>query len=103
MDPQVFVLDDDRAVREGIERLIRSAGFTVIGLEFPEDLLRRLPVRSPACLVLDVRFPGANGLELQREIAEHDPSLPIVFVTGHGDIPMSVRAIKAGAVEFLGR
>ena len=101
VDSLVFVLDDDQSVREALERLLRSAGYTVVPLRTAEELLERLPLSEPACLVLDVGLPGTSGLELQQQLARRDPGLAIVFITGQGDISMSVRAIKAGAVEFL--
>lgn len=97
----VFVVDDDGGVRAAIESLLRSVGFVVRSFGSAREFLARPPSDALACLVLDIRLPGASGLDLQRELAELDPSLPIVFISGHGDIPMSVRAIKAGAVEFL--
>ncbi len=99
----VFVVDDDLSVREALSSLIRSAGLGALtfasAAEFAERC--RQPLPSPACAVLDVRMPGMTGLELQQAMAAWDRAPPIVFITGHGDIPMTVRAIKAGAVEFL--
>jgi len=100
-EPLVFVLDDDRGVREALDRLLRSAGYSVVSLSSAEDLFQRLPVSAPACLVLDVAVNGSNGFELQRQLSERDSILPIVFIAAQGDISMSVRAIKAGAVAFL--
>jgi FixJ family two-component response regulator len=97
----VLVLDDDASVRSAIANLLRSVGRVVLTFASVAEFLSAPPRDEPACLVLDVRLPGTNGLELQRELAKRDPALQIVFITGHGDIPMSVRAIKAGAVEFL--
>jgi RNA polymerase sigma factor (sigma-70 family) len=97
----VYVLDDDASVRGAIESLLRSVDTEVRSFASPREFLDRPPCDATACLVLDVRLPGTNGLDLQRELAEREPGLPIVFITGHGDIRMSVRAIKAGAVEFL--
>jgi RNA polymerase sigma factor (sigma-70 family) len=99
----VFVVDDDLSVREALSSLIRSVGLRVETYPSAAEFLQRLrlPIDGPACLVLDVRMPGMSGLELQRELNRAAPPLPIVFITGHGDIPMTVRAIKAGAVEFL--
>lgn len=102
-DALVYVVDDDLSVREALSSLIRSVGLRVQTFASPLEFLRR-DARSdgvPACLVLDVRMPGMSGLELQRELAQADRAFPIVFITGHGDIPMTVRAMKAGAVEFL--
>lgn len=99
----VFVVDDDLSVREALSSLIRSVGLHVetyaSAAEFLERL--RLPIAVPACVVLDVRMPDMSGLELQRELGAAQGQLPIIFITGHGDIPMTVRAMKAGAVEFL--
>lgn len=99
----VFVVDDDESVREALSSLIRSVGLQVetfaSAVEWL-DLVRELP-KMPACLVLDVRMPGINGLELQQQLVQRGARIPIVFITGHGDIPMTVRAMKAGAVEFL--
>jgi FixJ family two-component response regulator len=100
-DPVIFVVDDDRSVRESLRRLLTSVGLTVEVFPSAQAFLGTPRPDSPACLVLDVRLPGLSGLDLQRELSRTDVSLPIVFLTGHGDIPMSVRAIKAGAVEFL--
>ena len=99
--PMVFVVDDDDAVRASLERLIRSAGFTVKTFASANQFLENERPDAPGCLVLDVKLPGIGGLDLQRRLAETDIGIPIVFITGHGDIPMSVRAIKAGAIEFL--
>lgn len=99
--PIVFVVDDDDAVRASLERLIRSAGFTVKTFASANQFLENERPDVPGCLVLDVKLPGIGGLDLQRRLAENDIAIPIVFITGHGDIPMSVRAIKAGAIEFL--
>jgi FixJ family two-component response regulator len=99
----VFVVDDDLSVREALSSLIRSAGLGVetfaSAAQFAERCRR--PIAAPACAVLDVRMPGMTGLDLQQAMATWDRAPPIVFITGHGDIPMTVRAIKAGAVEFL--
>ena len=99
--PIVFVVDDDDAVRASLERLIRSAGFSVKTFASANQFLESEKPNVPGCLVLDVKLPGLGGLDLQRRLAESEVAIPIVFITGHGDIPMSVRAIKAGAVEFL--
>lgn len=100
-DPIVFVVDDDASVREAIRSLIMSVGLRVEAFETAQDFLRSKRLDVPGCVVLDVRLPGLSGLDLQRELATHAVKLPIIFITGHGDIPMSVRAMKAGAVEFL--
>ncbi len=99
--PVVFVLDDDPSVRRAIGGLLASVGLSVKVYESAGDFFARAPIDAPACLVLDVRLPEADGLDLQQQLAESEPELPIVFISGHGDIPMSVRAMKAGAVEFL--
>jgi FixJ family two-component response regulator len=99
--PIVFVVDDDASVREAVESLLRSVGLAVRCFGSASEFLEEAPLAALACLVLDVRLPGTNGLDLQRELSERHPDLPIVFISGHGDIRMSVRAIKAGAVEFL--
>jgi FixJ family two-component response regulator len=99
--PLVFVVDDDASVCAALESLLRSAGFTVATFSTPAAFLARRRNDALACLVLDVNLPGTNGLELQHVLREREPALPIIFITGHGDIPMSVRAMKAGAVEFL--
>lgn len=99
--PTVIVIDDDPGIREGLERLLRSAGFRVnLHGSVDEFLDARMP-EGPTCLVLDVRLPGQTGLEFQRELAIAKRRLPIIFITGHGDIPMSVQAMKGGAIEFL--
>jgi FixJ family two-component response regulator len=100
-EPIVFVVDDDPSMRTSTERLVRSAGFKVKTFGSGADFLASPRPEGPACLVLDVRLPGQSGLDLQRELTESGVQIPIIFMTGHGDIPMSVRAMKAGAVEFL--
>jgi FixJ family two-component response regulator len=97
----VFVVDDDVSVREALEGLVRSAGFKVETFASAQDFLACRRVDAPSCLVLDVRLPGLSGLDLQKRIAEANTEIPIVFITGHSDVPTSVRAMKAGAVEFL--
>jgi FixJ family two-component response regulator len=99
--PHVFVVDDDPSVRKALGRLLRSAGFQTDTFDSAQEFLRHPRYQAPACLVLDVQMPGLDGLELQRSLAEANVALPIVFITGHGDIPMSVRAMKVGAVDFL--
>jgi FixJ family two-component response regulator len=101
MDALVFVVDDDVSIREALTGLIQSAGLRVESYSSAEEFLRQNRPEVPACLVLDIRLPEMSGLELQRELAAAGNPIPIIFITGHGDIPMSVRAIKAGAVEFL--
>lgn len=100
-DSLVFVVDDDASMREALSSLIRAVGLRVETFSSAMDFLRHKRPDLPACLVLDVRLPGLSGLELQRELTTADNHIPIIFITGHGDIPMSVRAMKAGAVEFL--
>ncbi|HEX4152248.1 MAG TPA: response regulator transcription factor [Steroidobacteraceae bacterium] len=99
--PVVFVVDDDESMRTALRRLLTSAGLPVEVFPTARAFLDSPRPDAPACLVLDVRLPDLNGLELQRHLTQAGKSLPIVFLTGHGDIPMSVRAMKAGAVEFL--
>jgi len=101
IDTSVYVVDDDASVREAVESLIRSAGFRVRTFATAHEFLASPRAEVPSCLVLDVHLPGLNGLDLQRELARADIQIPIIFLTGHGDIPTSVRAIKAGALEFL--
>ena len=97
----VFVVDDDRSVREGLVDLLGSVGMQVKAFATAQEFLQYRRPNLPACLVLDVRLPGTSGLDLQRELARSGDHVPIVFITGHGDVPMSVRAMKDGAVEFL--
>jgi len=97
----VFVVDDDAAMRRSLEDLIRSVGLEVEGFPSAQEFLRRKRPDVPGCLVLDVRMPGLSGLDLQKRMLEAAMEIPIIFITGHGDIPMSVKAMKAGAVEFL--
>jgi FixJ family two-component response regulator len=97
----VFVVDDDASMREALRNLLRSVGLEVETFGTAQEFLSRHRSDAPGCLILDVRLPGLSGLDLQRQLTEENIHLPIVFITGHGDIQMSVRAIKAGAVEFL--
>ena len=97
----VIVVDDDPSVRRGVERLLRAAGYRVETFPSAEAFLAREPVEPPCCLVLDVRMPGQGGLDLYRALTERGELVPVVFITGHGDIPTVVRAMKAGAVDFL--
>src|ERR1700681_803889 len=99
--PIVFVVDDDAALREALKSLLRSVGLRAEAFGSGADFLKNRQPDVPACLVLDVRLPGLSGLDFQAELAKADIRIPIIFITGHGDIPMSVRAMKAGAVEFL--
>ena len=101
MNPIVFVVDDDLSVREALSSLIRSVGLGVETFASAREFLEFQRPDAPACLVLDVRMPGLSGLELQRELSQAGRGIPIIFITGHGDIPMTVRAMKAGAVDFL--
>jgi len=100
-EPTVFVVDDDESVRNSLRRLLQSVGLAVEVFPNAQAFLDRARSDAPGCLVLDVQLPGLSGLDLQTELADIDTLLPIVFLTGHGDIPMSVKAMKAGAVEFL--
>jgi len=99
--PVVFVIDDDQSVRDALAGLLRSVGLDVKLFGSTQEFLEGERPDAPSCLVLDVRLPGAGGLDFQRDLAGSSIELPIVFITGHGDIPMSVRAMKAGAIEFL--
>jgi FixJ family two-component response regulator len=99
--PTVFVIDDDPLIRDGVRSLFGSVGLPVLTFGSARDFLRSTRPDAPACLVLDVRLPDLSGLDLQRELRESGIHIPIIFITGHGDIPMSVEAMKAGAVEFL--
>ena len=99
--PIVFVVDDDVSARESVDHLIRWAGWRVQSFATAQQFLAHRRVDAPSCVVLDVQLPDVNGLDLQQQIAKGDVGLPVVFVTGHGDIPTTVRAMKAGAVEFL--
>ena len=99
--PIVFVVDDDLSVREGVESLLRSVGLRVETFRTAQEFSRHSRPEAPACVVLDVRLPGLSGLDLQRELMRAGAPIPIIFITGHGDVPMSVQAMKAGAVEFL--
>jgi FixJ family two-component response regulator len=100
-EPIVFAVDDDASMREALSRLFRSVGMRAQIFASAQDFLMFKRPYAPACLVLDVRLPGLSGLDLQRELAAANLEIPIIFITGHGDIPMSVQAMKAGAVEFL--
>ena len=98
---KVFVIDDDESIRESLKSLIRSVGLSVETFASAQEFLQSPRPDVPSCLILDVRMPGLSGLDLQRDLTEANIHIPIIFITGHGDIPMSVRAMKAGAVEFL--
>src|ERR1700686_2170386 len=97
----VFVIDDDAGVRASIQGLLKSVKLRCASFETAEEFLRHKPPDGPSCLVLDVSLPGVNGLDFQRQLADAGVQIPIVFITGHGDIPMTVRAMKSDAVEFL--
>lgn len=99
--PIVFVVDDDISVRESLELLIRSEGWLVETFVSAKEFLDRPRALVPSCLILDVSLPGLNGLELQKQVVVERSDMPIIFITGHGDVPMTVQAMKAGAVEFL--
>lgn len=99
--PMVFIVDDDQSVRRGLVSLLNSVGLNAMAFASAQEFLQHKRPDVPACLVLDVRLPDLSGLELQRRLGQSDEAIPIIFITGHGDIPMTVRAIKAGAVEFL--
>ena len=101
LDAIVLVVDDDVSVREALGSLIRSAGLRVETFASAQEFLARPPIDAPGCLVLDVRLPDLSGLDLQKRMAEVNLEIPIVFITGHGDVPTSVQAMKAGALEFL--
>jgi FixJ family two-component response regulator len=100
-DPVVFVVDDDEAVRESIRKLLSSVGLRAQTFGSTAEYLNSTRPEAPGCLVLDVRLPDVSGLEFQRALSEADSQIPIIFITGHADIPMTVQAMKAGAVEFL--
>jgi len=100
-EAMVFVIDDDESMREALKSLIRSVGLRVETFASAQEFLESRRPNVAACLILDVRMPGLSGLDLQRDLVERNIHIPIIFITGHGDIPMSVRAMKAGAVEFL--
>ncbi|MBV9824908.1 MAG: response regulator transcription factor [Alphaproteobacteria bacterium] len=99
--PSIVVIDDDVSMRKALDNLFKSVGFEVELFASPQDFLQTDRADRPGCIVLDVRFPGRSGLDMQRDLADAEAQLPIIFITGYGDIPMSVRAMKAGAVEFL--
>ncbi|HEY0492489.1 MAG TPA: response regulator transcription factor [Candidatus Dormibacteraeota bacterium] len=99
--PTVFIIDDDPHVRVSIQGLLRSVGLRCECFESPHEFLRSQQPNGPSCLVLDVRLPGVSGLDVQHQLAKAGLHLPIIFITGHGDIPMTVKAMKSGALEFL--
>jgi FixJ family two-component response regulator len=100
-NPVVFVIDDDPSVRDALDSLIRSVALNVQSFATTEEFLLTKRPEAPGCIVLDVRLPGRSGLDFQHEMIKSDIRLPVIFITGHGDVPMSVKAIKAGAIEFL--
>src|SRR5580704_15844383 len=100
-DPTVFVVDDDALVRASIQGMLKSVGLRSETFGTPQEFLHSKRPDTPSCLVLDVRLPGVNGLDFQRELSAAGVHIPVIFITGHGDIPMTVRAMKSGAVEFL--
>ena len=97
----VYVVDDDASAREGVAGLLRSAGLKAKTFASGEEFLAAPPPKTPSCLLLDVNLPGVSGFDVQQELAKAAVNVPIIFLTGHGDIPMTVRAVKAGAVNFL--
>ena len=99
--PTVFIVDDDISVRESLELLIRHAGWQPETFESAQEFLSRPRLLAPSCLVLDVRLPGLTGLDVQKRVSAERPDMPIIFITGHGDVPMTVEAMKGGAAEFL--
>src|SRR6202022_438417 len=99
--PTVFIIDDDRGMRQAIQDLVESVGLHAESFATGEEFLKRKRTDEPSCLVLDVRLPQMSGLDFQRRLAETGVQIPIIFITAHGDIPMSVKALKSGAVEFL--
>jgi FixJ family two-component response regulator len=99
--PSVFIIDDDRGMRQSIQDLVESVGLRAESFATGEEFLKRKRTNDPSCLVLDVRLPQMSGLDFQRRLVETDMQIPIIFITAHGDIPMSVQALKSGAVEFL--
>jgi FixJ family two-component response regulator len=99
--PTVFIVDDDRGMRQSIQDLVESVGLRAESFATGGEFLKRKPTSEPSCLVLDVRLPQMSGLDFQRQLADTGIQIPIIFITAHGDVPMSVRALKSGAVEFL--
>jgi two-component system response regulator FixJ len=100
-DPVIYIVDDDDAVRDSLEILLQSAGYAVRGFASGQDFLDATLTAQPGCLIADVRMPGMDGFELQRRLAERKNTMPVIVITGHGDIPMAVRAMRTGAVDFV--
>jgi len=100
---EIFVVDDDAPVRRALDRLLRVAGYRVRAFASAHDVLEELPSSTPACMIIDVRMPERNGLELFETLRSTRESIPVIFITGHGDIAMAVRAMKAGAADFLAK
>jgi FixJ family two-component response regulator len=100
-DATVFVIDDDGRMRAAMQRLLKSVGLRAEAFASPQEFLRHKLPDGPSCLILDVRLPGISGLDVQRKLSEAGVQIPVIFITGHGDIPMTVKAMKSGAVEFL--
>ncbi len=103
VNPVAFVIDDDSSVRKSLSRLLRSAGYSVETFSSADEFLGREPFAGIGCIILDVQMPGLSGMDLQAKLSKPDYSMPIVFITGHSDIPMSVEAMKKGAVHFLSK
>jgi FixJ family two-component response regulator len=101
--PTVFIVDDDQGVRQAVQDLVESVGLHAEAFATGQEFLDRKPTSRPSCLVLDVRLPQMSGLDFQRKLADAGVQIPVIFITAHGDIPMSVRALKAGAIEFLAK
>jgi len=99
-DATVFVIDDDEAIQKGLNRMLDAAGYRVEGFVSAESFLKRLPFEGRGCILLDINMPGLNGLELQQELRKHDYTMPVIFLTGHADVSVSVKAMKAGALDF---
>jgi FixJ family two-component response regulator len=100
-DPTIFIVDDDQAVRDGLTALLGVKGYALQTFESAEHFLEGLPPKATGCAVIDIRMPGMNGLELQRELKRRGQLLPVIIITGHGDVPLAVAALKAGAIDFL--
>lgn len=101
MVPVIHIVDDDKSFRTAVARLLETSGFCVASYESAEEILAHLPISEPGCILLDLQMPGLSGLELQSRLAEMAPILPVVFLTGHGDVGSTVRAMKGGAADFL--